>query len=360
LTVDGATQNPGLPTNGPEVPPLEIAPGKQHFEFHYTATSLTAPEKVQFKYRLEGLDREWTSAGTRHIASYNRLPPGEYTFQVIACNNDGIWNPTGDRLAVTILPFLWQTGWFQAVSVLVLVAAIFVTVRLFVTRRLQLRLERLEREQMVERERARIARDIHDDLGASLTEIAILSELAQNPGTPPPEAQADIRKIAAKSKALTQLMDEIVWAVNPRRDTLDNFVSYTCTYAEDYLRLAQVQCRLELPPVVPEVALRTDVRHGLFLVVKESLNNVVKHAAATEVKIRMDMVEGEFVISIQDNGRGLPAETTGGSRTSGPEKYGGEGFLNMRQRVESMDGRFEVFSQPGRGTQIRLRVPLTK
>jgi ligand-binding sensor domain-containing protein/signal transduction histidine kinase len=360
LAVDGAIQKPEITQNGLAALPLEIEPGKQHLEFHYTATSLTAPEKVQFKYRMEGLDHDWAYAGPRRTASYNRLPPGNYQFHVIACNNDGVWNENGDIMAVTILPFLWQTGWFVAASVLVLIAAIFVTVRVLVTRRLQLKLERLEREQTVERERARIARDIHDDLGASLTEISILSEFAQNPATPSPEAQADMRKIAVKAKALTQILDEIVWAVNPRRDTLDNFVSYTCTYAEDYLRPAQIQCRLSLPPIIPDIALRTDVRHGLFLVVKEALNNVVKYAAATEVKIGMEVRSGRFVICLKDNGRGFRAhsEFTGPVEESSVDRAGGEGLANMRQRVESMRGRFDIFSAPGQGTQVRIAVPI--
>jgi len=357
--VDGVVYNPIFTMDGEAVASLTIQPGKQHLEFHFTATSLTAPEKVRFKYRMEGLETDWTAAGSRRTAIYSRLPPGDYRFHVLASNNDGIWNETGDSLAVTMLPFFWQTGWFVVVASLVLLTVLVTTVRLVVTRHLQRKLERLEREQMVERERARIARDIHDDLGASLTEISILSELAQAPGIPPPEAQADIRKIAEKSKALTQLLDEIVWAVNPRRDTLDNFVSYTCTYAEDYLRMAQIHCRLELPARIPEIALRTDVRHGLFLAVKEALNNVVKHAAASEVNIRMDFQASLLVIWIRDNGRGFNPDPTDGHSLNGAGGHvAGEGMFNMRQRIQSMGGRFAVFSQPGAGAEIRMSVPI--
>ena len=339
---------------------LEIPPGKSRLDFHYTATSLTAPEKVRFKYRLEGLEKEWQEAGSRRSATYARLAPGDYSFHVIACNNDGIWNEQGATLAIAVLPFFWQTGWFWSLSAVVLVATVFMAVRFVVTRRLHLKLARLEREQMVQRERARIAKDIHDDLGASLTEIAILSELAQNPETPANDSRADLRKIVAKTETLTQLLDEIVWAVNPQRDTLENFVTYTCTYAENFLHVAQVQCRLELPPVVPEISLRTDVRHGLFLVVKEALNNVVKHAGATEVQIRMDMLPEEFTISIRDNGKGfvLPSPTAAKANGDGGTAANGDGLGNMRQRVESLGGRFEIFSQPGQGTQVRLNVPI--
>ena len=342
--------------------PLVVPPGKNRLEFHYTATSLTAPEKVRFKYRLENSEKEWMDAGSRRIATYGRLAPGNYVFHVIACNNDEVWNEQGATLAITVLPFFWQTGWFLFLSVAVLVAATFVTVRFVVTRRLQLKLERLEHEQMVHRERARIAKDIHDDLGASVTEIAILSDLAQNPDLPAADARADLQKIVTKTKTLTQLLDEIVWAVNPQRDSLENFVSYTCSYAEDFLGVAKISCRLQLPPMVPDIALRTDVRHGLFLVVKEALNNVVKHAGASTVEIRMEAQPDEFVVSISDNGRGFtpPAFTTASPEGAGQKtkQAPGEGLGNMRARVESLGGRFEIFSRPGGGTQVRIKLPI--
>jgi signal transduction histidine kinase len=339
-------------------PGLQIPPGKKQVEFRYTATSLTAPEKVRFRYRLEGLEPTWSTAGPRRSASYSRLPPGDYKFHVIACNNDGVWNEEGDSLAIMVLPFFWQTKWFEALTSLALVAAIFASARVVVARRLKLKLERLEREHSVNRERARIAKDIHDDLGASLTEIMLLSEFAQNTNTPL-EAQEDIRKIAIKSRALTQLLDEIVWAVNPHRDTLENFVTYACSYAEDFLRMAQIQCRLKLQPTFPDMFLRTDIRHALFLMVKEALNNIVKHAKASEVTISMELDGAEFHILIEDNGKGFQMERKGGpSLSEDVLPRSGEGLFGMRERVENLQGQFEIFTQPGQGTRIKIQVPI--
>ena len=337
---------------------LRIPPGKNRLEFHYTATSLTAPDKVRFKYCLEGLEKEWTDAGARRTAPYNRLAPGDYLFRVNACNNDGVWSRQDATLAVTILPFFWQTGWFMFLSAVVLIAAIFAAVRFVVTRHLHAKLARLEREQAVQHERARIARDIHDDLGASLTEIAILSELAQNTETPAADARADLRKIVTKTKTLTQLLDEIVWAVNPQRDTLDNFVTYTCSYAEDFLRVAKLSCRLQLPPAVPEISLPTDVRHGIFLVVKEALNNAVKHAEASAVEIRMELLPKEFTISITDNGKGFSPPPFVCPDAAGAGNVPGDGLDNMRQRVENFGGRFGIISRPGQGTRVQINLPV--
>jgi signal transduction histidine kinase/ligand-binding sensor domain-containing protein len=339
---------------------VQISPGENQLEIHYTATSLTAPEKVRFKYRMENLDKGWFDAGSRRVATYGRLAPGNYAFHVIACNNDGVWSEPGATLAVQMLPFFWQTGWFMSLSTLLLVGIIFAAVRFVVTRRLHLKLERLEREQTVHRERARIAKDIHDDLGASLTEIAILSELAQKPESPAKEVQSDLQKIASKSKTLTQMLDEIVWAVNPHRDTLENFVTYTCSYAEDFLRVAGIQCRLALPPVAPEMSLRSDIRHSLFLVVKESLNNVVKHAEATEVNIQMEMLSSDFLIVIRDDGSGFNPAPPGETRPENADSTdgSGDGIINMRQRVENLGGRFRIVSRPGEGTTVQIDVPI--
>src|SRR5262249_31112701 len=145
-------------------------------------------------------------------------PPGNYRFQVIACNSDGVWSETGDSLAIVVRPHFWQTKLFMALAALGTLGIVAGTVRRVETRKLQRQLERAERERAIERERTRIANDIHDDLGANLTEIAMLSEFAQNPAAPPDQAEADIRKIAIKARELTRSLDEIVWAVNPQYD----------------------------------------------------------------------------------------------------------------------------------------------
>jgi ligand-binding sensor domain-containing protein/signal transduction histidine kinase len=341
----------GVITNRSKIPP-----GKQSVGFRYTALSLTEPEKVRFKTRLENLDKDWADAGSSRIADYSRLPAGDYRFHVTACNNDGVWNDKGATLAFTILPHFWQTGWFLTLAALMAVALISGMVRLIERRRTQLRLQRLERETAVERERARIAKDIHDDLGASLTEITILSELAHNPGIPPAQAQADVRKIGAKARSLTQLLDEIVWALNPKKDTLDNFVTYACTFAQDYLSGGKVQCRLEVPSEVPLAPLSSDVRHSLFLVMKEALSNVLKHADAKEVNLRVTIDDSVFIFGIEDDGKGIEAarlrefmEAPNGHRN---------GLLNMRQRTESIGGEFEICSEPAGGTRVRLKVPI--
>lgn len=342
---------------------LEISPGKQRIDFRYTGLSFTAPEAVRFRYRLEGLEKDWIEAGAERTANYSHVPPGHYRFQVIACNADGVWNETGDTLAIVVLPYFWQTKFFLGLALLATFGIVAGIARRIEARKLQRQLELAERGRAIERERTRIANDIHDDLGANLTEIAILSELAENPAAPPAQAQADVRKIAVKARELTRSLDEIVWAVNPQYDTLDSLVTYSCDFAQDYLQLAGVVCRMEIPTRLPEVQLTADVRHNLLMTLKEALNNIVKHAGASEVHIKVMLEPDLFTLTIRDNGKGfrldqLPAPDNAAAPSPTRTGMGGNGLHNMRQRVESIGGQFKLESQPDQGTQVTLMVNL--
>ena len=225
---------------------------------------------------------------------------------------------------------------------------------------MRLRLAQAERERAVERERSRIARDIHDDLGANLTEIVLLSQFAQEPGASKSQVLADMQKITAKARSLTRIMDEVVWAVNPVNDTLEKFVTYTCSFAEEYLQTAKIACRLEVPELLPEIILTAESRHNLFLTVKESLNNIVKHAGATEVKIRIALEAGLLTLTIQDNGRGFlngSPVANGNGQTAHLQQ---DGLSNMRKRIESISGKIELASLPGSGTHVQLTIALGK
>jgi ligand-binding sensor domain-containing protein/signal transduction histidine kinase len=348
------------PNNGSLLLPekLSIPAGNQRIEFQYTALSFAAPHGVRFKYRLEGWEKDWEDAGTRRLAVYNRLPPGDYRFHVIACSGEGLWNETGATVAIAALPSFWETKWFLALNIVAGLGVIVSVVRYSERRRMRLRLDRAERERAVEKERSRIAKDIHDDLGANLTEIVLLSEFAQEPNASQPQVLADMQKISAKARSLTRMMDEVVWAVNPKNDTLEKFVTYTCSFAEEYLQTAKIACRLEVPEFLPEVILTAESRHNLFLTVKESLNNIVKHAAASEVRIQISLESGVLIVTIQDNGKGFSnGLTTAGGRNidAGSQK---DGLSNMRKRIESIAGKIEFESLPDSGARVRLMIAL--
>ncbi|MDB6125984.1 MAG: putative two-component system sensor kinase [Pedosphaera sp.] len=326
---------------------VRIPPGGGELEIHYTALSFRAPEKIRFKYKLEGVDSDWMNARDRRVAYYNNIAPGHYVFRVIACNSDGIWNMKGATIALIFQPHLWQTKWFLSIGVLMVVAAITGTVRQITRRKMQRKLERMEQQHAIEKERARIARDIHDDLGARVTQITLLSELSNEEDAR--ELWANMRKIAAKSREMAQSLDEIVWAVNPEHDTLESLFEYLSQSADEFLEETNIRLRLNMPRRVPSAKISAEIRHQLFLVVREALNNAVKHADATEIRIDFIFAEDRLHVAILDNGNGFEANS---------QLRGGNGLKNMRGRLEGVGGQFEILSRRGEGTKIRMTVGL--
>jgi two-component sensor histidine kinase len=294
-------------TQSPETnAPLQIPPGPQRFEFRYTALSFVVPEKVRFKYRLEGLEPDWVDAGTKRSANYSHVPPGNYKFHVTACNSDGVWNDAGATLAFTVQPFFWQKWWFRIpaglAAVALLAGAVAGVVLWVARRRMHRKLERLEHLRTIERERARIAQDIHDNLGANLTRISLLSESVHTELENPAQAAVQLERIYGTARELTRAMDEIVWAVNPQHDTLDSLASYLGNFAQEFLGSLDIRCRLDVPLQLPPWPVTAEVRHNLFLAFKEALHNIVKHAAASEASISLTAGTDSFVLVIRDNG----------------------------------------------------------
>jgi signal transduction histidine kinase/ligand-binding sensor domain-containing protein len=343
---------------------LEIGPGRHHVEFHFTGLSFSAPDKVQFQYKLEGLDRDWLNAGGARAASYSYVPAGDYRFRVRACNNDGVWNEAGASLAFVVLPYFWQTWWFVALAALTAFGTVGGAIRFVEKRKLQRRLERLERERAIERERARIAQDIHDDLGASLTRITLLSESARDAGHGGEATTPEIDQIYSTARELTRAMDEIVWAVNPQHDTLDSLATYLGKFAQDFLRAAGVRCRLDMPVQLTALPLTSETRHNLFLAFKEALHNAVKHAAASEVRVQLSMDSSHFTLSVEDNGKGFTVNETSRAANGTAGLTGrletGHGLRNMRQRLEEIGGRCEVETRRETGSRVRFIVPLPR
>jgi len=338
---------------------LRIPPGRQRFEFRYTGLSFVAPEKVSFKYRLKGLEREWTDAGTKRAVIYSYIPPGRYQFQVAACNSDGVWNTTGAELAFTVQPYIWQTTWFYIVAGPVAAGLLSGGALWIARRRMRRKLERLERQRSVERERTRIARDIHDNLGANLTRISLLSQSAHGELNNPEQAAVRLNQIYDTTRELTRALDEIVWAVNPEHDTLDSLANYLGKFARNFLGSLAIRCRLDLPVQLPPWPVTAEVRHNLFLAFKEALNNVVKHAAASEVSISLTTDARNFTLVVRDHGRGFVPETLLREPPREPGRSAsGHGLMNMRWRLAKIGGRCEIQSAPGQGTELKFIVPV--
>ncbi len=336
-------------------PALRIGPGKGRIEFRYTALSFAVPQKVRFKHRLEGVDSHWIEVGAARSVEYNLMRPGTYRFQVIACNNDGLWNEKGASLAVVLLPWFWETWWFQSICGAGILGFVGSGALAVTRRRLRRKLEQLEKQRALERERARIARDIHDDLGASLTRISLLSQSVRGEVEGQPELDAQIDQIYSTARQLTRALDEIVWAVNPKHDTLDSLVTYLGRFAQQFLSAAGLRCRLDVPMHLPAWPLTSEIRHNVYLALKESLNNVVKHAAATEVRISLELQLQGFALLIADNGKGFVFSPELESHAISELQFAaGNGIANIRKRLEEVGSRCDWDTAPGEGTRVKL------
>jgi signal transduction histidine kinase len=328
---------------------LRLPPGLQQVQFEFTALSFIAPENVQFRYKLEGFDQDWLEAGAQRSASYTHPPPGHYQFKVIACNNDGVWNDTGDSLRVMFEPYFWQTIWFRLALTLIGLGGLYGAVVVALRRRHRLVVERLEHQRALELERNRIARDLHDDLGVGLTEIGLLGDLAGASGEMPAASQQRLREMTDRARTLAASLDEIVWAINPANDTSQSLVDYFFPYAQKLLGSAGIRCRLEVVGSLPAGTLNAEERHEFFHAYKEALNNVIRHANATQVQITLSSENEELLVRIADNGCGLK-DTAGGSDH--------HGLSGMRERLQRLGGRCEFTSSVGGGTTVTFVVPL--
>jgi len=314
-----------------------VPPGRGDLEIHYTALSLQAPEKNRFKYMLEGADSTWNDVGPLRTARYNHLSPGNYRFHVCACNNDGVWNEVGTTVPFLLLPHFWQTWWFRPSLLAAGVALLTLLYRL-----------RVARLRELERLRVEIAANLHDDVGARLTKVAMITELVDHETSPRERSKPHIQALARTTREVIRAMDEIVWTINPKNDTLENLANYVFHHAQEYFQNTNVRCRLDMPAQLPEWPISTEMRHNLFMAVKEALNNVLKHAAATEVRITLAVSPSHLTLTIIDNGHGFVPDQA---------RPAGKGWRHMKTRLEKLGGRLTLESKPGAGTTIRMEAP---
>ncbi len=246
--------------------------------------------------------------------------------------------------SLPVIVYFWQTGWFQITLILLCVVALGFSVWLLTQLAAQAKAQRF-----LQVERVRIARDIHDDLGAQLTQLVLLGEVAQREQPVESTSRTQFNQICTLGRELSQSMDEVVWAINSRRDTLHDFVNYVCKYAQIFLNATPIRCRLDVEPEIPPDAFDLPVRRNLFLAVKEALNNAAKYSQATELFLRIHRHNQKLIVIVEDAGRGFDPAQAGAERN---------GLHNMAQRMTEIGGTCAVASQPGAGCRVTFTVPL--
>ena len=330
-------------SNAPALP-CRLGPGRGRvIQFRYTASSFADPKRVRFRYRLAPHDTDWRDETTERVACYTDVPPGNYRFQVEAASARGAWCEPPAEFPFSLAPRFIQTPWFPISWTLALLAVggAIATWRL----RWQRRAFVAEKNTALERERGRIARDLHDDLGASLTGLALELEAARHLGRAEGEQLA---QLAGDARGIAHSLRELSWTTNPRCDNVGSLGVFLGELTERFCAAAGLECKLELPPADNAQPVPARLRHDLLVLVKESLANAAKHARARCVSLQVTAANGELRLIVRDDGAGFDsAKTTGGS-----------GLHNLRERMSHAGGSFVVSSAPARGTTITAAVPL--
>jgi signal transduction histidine kinase len=326
---------------------LRISPGQENLEINYTALSLVKSEQIRFRYKLGGLDRDWVEAGTRRTAYYSHIPPGEYVFTVVAANSDGVWNTAGRSLGVVALPPFYRTWWFTSLAALSIIAAVFLAFRYRVAQlHRKHELQQAFSRQLIEsqeQERKRIAAELHDGLGQNLILMrnwAALGLLQSEPEAPVREQLNDISTTAVQS--LNEVR-EIIYNLRPSQ--LESVgLSDTIRYMLTQLASASgIQWLTEVAPLDGLFAPEQEVI--FFRIVQECVNNLVKHARATEATALIEREGNTVHLTIEDNGRGFDPAAPG---------HKGFGLKGLHERVRMLDGQFTLESMPGKGTRISI------
>jgi signal transduction histidine kinase len=316
---------------------LKLNPSENHLQIDFVGLAFGTGEALRYQYKLEGADADWQALTSLRAVNYANLAPGAYRFVVRAMNAEGQFSPTAASVEFTILSPIWQRWWFLSMAAALIGLIAYALYHRRVARLLEL-----------ERVRTRIASDLHDDIGANLTRIAILSEVAHaqlrhdNPSIENP-----LSSIAQISRESVASMGEIVWAINPKRDHLIDLVQRMRKLASEVFTGRKIDYEFVAPETDPDVPLGADVRRNLLLIFKEAINNVARHSRCSNVIIELRIERASIVLAVSDDGIGFEAENS----------TEGNGVVSMKRRASSLGGELQLISAQGKGTKIVLNVP---
>ena len=320
-----------------EVSGIGLGANQNDLQISFFSLSFALGEVLRYQYKLEGGDSNWSAPTDERSINYANLSPGSYRFLVRAVTADGTSSQPPASVTFRILPPTWQRWWFVSSAVLLIGLAIYAIDRYRIARLIEL-----------ERVRTRIATDLHDDIGSSLSQIAILSEVARrhlsHADVP---AMTPLARIAHLSRESVDAMSDIVWAVNPHKDRLSDLTHRMRHFANEVLLASDIEVRFQSSAADQDKRINADIRRQVFLIFKEGINNIVRHSACTEADIEFRNERAWLVLTLRDNGRGFDPE----------RPQDGHGLTSLRRRAAALGGELEVISGPGRGTTVTLRIP---
>ncbi len=305
-------------------------------ELNYVALNYASPKENQYRYQMIGHDPKWVDGQSR-LARYVQLPSGKYTFQVIAANNDGLWNKVGDQIQIQILPPYWETWWFRLLIALIILTIIFTVYNYRVKQLLK-----------IERMKLRIASDLHDEVGSGLSGIALTSDILEQQAQQGEVKPHLVTRINDKARSLAATLDDIVWLINPEKETLGDFIIKTKTIAREFLMHSDISFEEEISSMLKNRVLSSDLKRNLLFFVKEVINNIAKHAQAKKVLIRWEGIEKTIRLEITDDGRGFDPK----------EASMGHGITSIQNRAKEIGGSIDIQSEKEHGTTIVIFVKI--
>ena len=325
-------------TGALRVPEFELPAARNNLLIEYVALSLQGEQKLRYQYKLEGVDADWSSPGEERSVNYARLAPGAYQFLARAINQEGTPSLEPAGLRFRILPPLWQRWWVLTLAVITLGLAGYSFYRYRVAQLIKL-----------ERIRIRIATDLHDDIGSNLSLIVMVSEAAHGRALPEDRRMAEwLSLISDTSREMVDAMSDIVWAVNPNKDWLRDLIARMRRVADDIFTARQIAFRFSVSGQEKDVKLGADTRREVFMIFKESINNIARHSQCTKAEIEFQEEENWLRLKLSDNGKGFDLAAVSD----------GNGMVSMRRRAQKLGGELEVISNLGEGTTVILKAPL--
>jgi signal transduction histidine kinase/ligand-binding sensor domain-containing protein len=325
---------------------ISLAYDQNTFSFDFSIIGFQHAEESVYEYKLENYDERWIRSGTTHYARYSKMAPGHYLFQIRILDANGRVSPYMKTLAIEIRKAFWQTIYFKMLMLLILLFLLWRVNKWWLGIRIRKEQIGFERQQAIEKERTRIATDMHDDLGAGLSRIKFLSDTIGMKKQLQQPVEEEISNISNYASEMIGKMGEIVWALNEKNDSLSDLLSYTRSYAVEYLLSNGIECQVSAPDEFPSLFVSGEFRRNIYLTIKEALHNIVKHAQAEKVMIGIE-IDKELTITIQDNGSGFDIRNI---------RPFSNGLNNMQKRMRDIQGSLEIIQK--KGTYIILTVPL--
>lgn len=322
---------------------------QNNFRFAISAPCFTNAANIRFMFQLKNGNREWQQLSSDNVFNITNLPPGRYHLTLTVMYPGKIYPDKSLHWSFTIQSPLWKRWWFILLMLLTAFAIIWAVVRAYYLKKLAIQKAEADKQQAIEKERNRISRDMHDDLGSGLTKIAILSEVAKKQMPEPEKAKEQLEKISLSSRELVDSLQDIIWVLNPANDTLESLAAYIREYTLKFVEPFSLVTGFDYPEQFAAIQLSEEKRRNVFLTVKESLHNIARHAHCTRVDISITEEPGAFTLLIRDNGRGFD---TGNTRMFG------NGLKNMENRISQAGGNYQISSAPEKGTLTIIRMPV--